>query len=80
MIENNDSVHAVEDDDSKNYATNSKDNKFVGGNLGSDVGAFALKPKLQNFGQDLKAMTWAQCGVDCKSFVKYLIFPIVGKA
>ena len=35
MIENNDSMHAVAEDVSQNYATNSKDNKFVGGNLGS---------------------------------------------
>ena len=33
MIHNNDSVHAVADDDYQNFATNSKDNKFVGGNL-----------------------------------------------
>ena len=35
MIDNNDSMHAIADDDSQNSATNSKDNKFVGGNLGS---------------------------------------------
>ena len=35
MIDNNDSMHAVAEDDSQNSATNSKDNKFVGGNLGS---------------------------------------------
>ena len=35
MIHNNDYVHAVPDGDCQNYATNSKDNKFVGGNLGS---------------------------------------------
>lgn len=35
MIDNNDSVHAVAEDDSQNSAANSKDNNFVGGNLGS---------------------------------------------
>ena len=35
MIHSNNSVHAVADDDYQNYATNSKDNNFVGGNLGS---------------------------------------------
>ena len=35
MTHNNDSVHVVADDDCQNYATNSKDNKFVGGNLRS---------------------------------------------
>ena len=35
MIHNNDSMHAVADDGCQNSATNSKDNKFIGGNLGS---------------------------------------------
>ena len=35
MIHNNDSVHAVADDECQNSTTKSKDNKFVGGNLGS---------------------------------------------
>ena len=35
MVHKNDSVHAVADDDCQNSATNSKDNKFIGGNLGS---------------------------------------------
>ena len=35
MIHKNDSVHVVADDDCQNSATNSKDNKFVGGNLSS---------------------------------------------
>ena len=35
MIHNIDSVDVVADDDSQNSATNSKDKKFVGGNLGS---------------------------------------------
>lgn len=33
-IGNNDSLHAVAEDDSQNSATNSKNNNFVGGNLG----------------------------------------------
>ena len=37
MIENNDSVHVVADDDIQNSTTNSKYNKFVGGNQGSLV-------------------------------------------
>ena len=35
MIHNNDSIHVVVDGDYQNSETNSKDNKFVGGNLGS---------------------------------------------
>ena len=45
----------------------------------SDAGAFSLKPKLQKFGQDFKAVTLAQREVDCKYFVKYLSFLVVGK-
>ena len=35
MIHINDSMHAVADDNCQNSTSNSKDNKFVGGNLGS---------------------------------------------